>query len=366
MPDERSPLLQFPGMTGGSFDGLGDHHTQFCHLVGIRPLTHPPGQKWKAPETSLYYRATRHRRNQGATYMFTATLTNTLLLSQVVLGAALTALGASDSSRVLITVFGATNTVIAGLIAFLRSRGQPVRARMFRDELDRIVDEIENSAVMWHGVAKGVHGYDAINTNDEVTVRSEVARLTRLYDRAVKNSTINDPDNYAAGMSADPYSAALRARPGPPGQAGTSVSAVQVPATGVPAASADAVVPVVAAPVSDPDESPATKPPEPPKIDEPETPKVDTKAQKFDKQSAVAPPADRDVPSTDFSKCTDAKESLADSSSPTKADCEDRSTGESASTAAPDNSRESSAPGRFQKHSEDTSRDDMRAPTNIV
>ncbi|KAK3088961.1 hypothetical protein LTR53_019853, partial [Teratosphaeriaceae sp. CCFEE 6253] len=69
---------------------------------------------------------------------------------------------------------------------------------MFRDELARIVDEIENSAVMWHGVAKGVHGYDAIDTNDEVTVRSEVARLTRLYDRAIKNSTINDPDSYAA------------------------------------------------------------------------------------------------------------------------------------------------------------------------
>lgn len=79
--------------------------------------------------------------------MFTATLTNTLLMSQVVLGATLTALGASDSSRILIVVFGALNTVIAGLIAFLKSRGQPMRARMFRDDLERVVDEIENSAV---------------------------------------------------------------------------------------------------------------------------------------------------------------------------------------------------------------------------
>ncbi|KAK3075251.1 hypothetical protein LTR53_001616 [Teratosphaeriaceae sp. CCFEE 6253] len=298
MPDERSPLLQFPGMGGGGgFDGLGDHHSQFCHLVGLKPFTHPPGQPWKPHGTSLYSRATRHKRNQGFTYLFTATLTNGLLLSQVVLGAALTALGASDSSRVLITVFGALNTVIAGL---------PVRARMFRDELARIVDEIENSAVMWHGVAKGVHGYDAIDTNDEVTVRSEVARLTRLYDRAIKNSTINDPDSYAAGMTGDPYSAALRTQPGQAGGAATSAPAVQAPATGVTAAPAEAVAPqVVAAPVVDPDDSPATQAPEPAKPREPEPSKAKEpeprKDVEVDKAEYIAVDSDAPKPDTSVS-----------------------------------------------------------------
>lgn len=80
--------------------------------------------------------------------MFTATLVNTLLLTQVVLGAALTGLGASNSSRILITVFGALNTVIAGVVAFLKSRGQPMRARMFRDDLERVVDEIESEYLL--------------------------------------------------------------------------------------------------------------------------------------------------------------------------------------------------------------------------
>lgn len=115
--------------------------------------------------------------------MFTATLVNTLLLTQVVLGAALTGLGASNSSRILITVFGALNTVIAGVVAFLKSRGQPMRARMFRDDLERVVDEIESecffcflltvaklmsildSSVMWFGISNGAHGYDAIDTD---------------------------------------------------------------------------------------------------------------------------------------------------------------------------------------------------------
>ncbi|KAK5742627.1 hypothetical protein LTR17_003158 [Elasticomyces elasticus] len=347
MPDESSPLLQFPGMGGGNSDGLGDHHTQFCHLIGIRPLTHPPGQPWKPQETSLYYRATRHRRNQGATYVLTATLTNTLLLAQIVLGAALTGLGASDSSRVLITVFGALNTVIAGLIAFLRSRGQPVRARMFRDELDRIVNEIENSAVMWHGVSKNVHGYDLIDTDDSVTVRSEVARLTRLYDRALKNSTVNDPDNFAAGMSGDPYSAALRTRPGQPGQPGLP-PAVQAPATVVPAAPADVAAPLPAAAVPDPDESPATKAPEPPKPAEPK-PQDAAEAKEENKQPSVSAPAE------DATNPTETGVSQPEASSSATKTAPDQSSVAQQPKSATDRKEESSAGVQSQKHSEDTS-----------
>jgi hypothetical protein len=68
-----------------------------------------------------------------------------------VFGATLTALGASESSHILITLFGVLNTIIAGLVAYLKSRGQPMRARMFRDDLEQVVIEIENSEVMWLG-----------------------------------------------------------------------------------------------------------------------------------------------------------------------------------------------------------------------
>jgi hypothetical protein len=146
----------------------------------------------------LYKCATRELDSQNITYTVTAFLSNTLLLAQVVLGATLTALGASESSHVLITIFGVMNIVIAGLVAYLKSRGQPIRARMFRDDMERVVDEIENSEVMWLGISKDALGYDEINTDGEVTVRSEVARLTRLYDRAVKTNTMNNPDIYMA------------------------------------------------------------------------------------------------------------------------------------------------------------------------
>lgn len=167
------------------------------------------------PKRSLYGRAVHKRNSQNRTYLITAALSNTLLLSQVILGAALTALGGFGASHVLITIFGAMNTIIAGVVAYLKSRGQPMRAHMFRDDLDRVVDEIENSEVMWLGIQTGkqsevrlldgsgsfvlilmdvlgAHGYDEIAIDDSVSVRSEVARLTRLYDKVVRNNTMND------------------------------------------------------------------------------------------------------------------------------------------------------------------------------
>jgi hypothetical protein len=252
--EERSPLLQHYAayMNQQSPNGNAiDHHNQFCNLMGVTPHTLPPGQSHVPHPQSLYARALQRRRNQSYIYALTATLTNGLLLSQVVLGAALTGLGASDSSRVLITVFGALNTIIAGVIAFLKSRGQPLRARMFRDDLDRVVDEIESSAVMWLGISSGVHGYDAIDTDELVTVRSEVARLTRLYDRAVKANTTNDPDLYAAGGPGDFHHAALRQRP-------EQSAPVVAPQPIDPPVQA----PVIQTPVAiEPDDSPATQPP---------------------------------------------------------------------------------------------------------
>ncbi|KAL9081684.1 MAG: hypothetical protein Q9159_007125 [Coniocarpon cinnabarinum] len=231
MTDETQPLL------GSTLDNLNKHQ-QYCGLVGVVPSNHPPTAKRPRPHpSSLYERAKRKRTSTNITYTITATLSNTLLLSQVVLGAALTALGASSSSHVLITIFGALNTIIAGMVAYLKSRGQPMRARMFRDDLERVVAEIENSEIMWMGISHDCHGYSDIDTDDDVSVRSEVARLTKLYDRAIRNNTMNNPDMYMAASGADAFTQ-LRAR-AMPGQSNLP-AAVPASASTPPAAAATA------------------------------------------------------------------------------------------------------------------------------
>lgn len=199
--DEETPLLSSSILSRYAVQGIrpdtNDIHIQFCSLAGVPPSNLPPNaHRPNVARRSLYGRAVHRRNAQNRTYLLTASLSNTLLLSQVVLGAALTGLGASGSSHILITVFGALNTIIAGVVAYLKSRGQPMRARMFRDDLDRVVDEIENSEVMWLGIQSGVHGYDEIAIDDSISVRSEVARLTRLYDKVVKNNTMNDRKSF--------------------------------------------------------------------------------------------------------------------------------------------------------------------------
>ncbi|KAM0667787.1 hypothetical protein MY8738_008582 [Beauveria namnaoensis] len=301
--EERQSLIPRPGSfaaTGGCGGDSVDHHAQFCELVGVRPLNYPLGESHRAHPQSLYVRAVDRRRGQNLTYMFTATLVNTLLLTQVVLGAALTGLGASNSSRVLITIFGALNTVIAGVVAFLKSRGQPMRARMFRDDLSRVVDEIENSAVMWYGISNGVHGYGAIDTDDQVTVRGEVARLTRLYDKAVKNNTLNDPDMYSANGPGDSFSAGLRKAGGAPAVPGPTVNTAVVP----PGFSAGALPPP--APPADPDASPACKGPDPAKAKSNTSKDNDSDAPKKADPAPAATPAATPAPE-DAGPATEAR-----------------------------------------------------------
>lgn len=241
MADETTPLLDD--------DASWDPHAQFCRLIGTAP---PDKHPHHLGDRTLYRRATQKRKAQNITYGLTASLSNTLLLSQVVLGATLTALGASESSHVLITLFGVLNTIIAGLVAYLKSRGQPMRARMFRDDLEHVVNEIENSETMWLGIKHNVHGYDEIDIDDNVSVRSEVARLTRLYDAAVKKYMQNNPDMYTAGGGLlDPITG-LRARPGVVGPAPAATTPDAANASSAPDPSP------ASAPADDADESPAT------------------------------------------------------------------------------------------------------------
>lgn len=209
---------------------------------------------------------------------------------------------------------------------------------------------------MWHGISKGAHGFDAIDTNDQVTVRSEIARLTRLYDRAVKNSSMNDPDAYSYGNPGDSFAAALRARqPGAP--APQAPPAQDPPAPTAPAAGAEpptSQIPApVSLPVSDPDESPVTKTPEATRLKDAEASKLEDKTE--------ASPAAKDQP--DATEPTNSNLSLPKSSSPAAGSnptpVVTRPAGPSdAQTIRGAADEEPASYATPQKHSEDTSQSD--------
>lgn len=344
--DERTPLLDDRARNfwdvGQPLDmpqkDTSTFHDQFCRLVGVPPSDLPPDADHPpiGPKT-LYGRAIRMKRNQATTYAITAAISNTLLLAQVVLGAAVTALGASESSHVLITLFGAANTIIAGVVAYLKSRGQPMRARMYRDDLERVVGEIENSEIMWLGISKRMHGYSDINTDDEVTVRSEVARLTRLYDRAIRTNSMNNPDMYMAGGGFESTNFAIRKGALHGGPILPPVAAQPAPAPGAAPVAPDGgpVAPNPAPLMADPDESPATAPPKPPPKDEP---KEDKAKDDADADKANSKSSDAGIPSPPRSH----GKALAETSPVTGAKDDDTTAGASSDTASTMNEEEAS------------------------
>ena len=57
--------------------------------------------------------------------------------------AALTALGAANSSHRAVTAFGAINTVIASMLTYIKGRGLPNRIRYYENEWKRVLKYIE-------------------------------------------------------------------------------------------------------------------------------------------------------------------------------------------------------------------------------
>lgn len=63
---------------------------------------------------------------------------NLCLGLQLIVAAALTALGAADGSKSAVTVFGAINTVIAGFLTYLKGSGLPGRFQYFQHEWTKV------------------------------------------------------------------------------------------------------------------------------------------------------------------------------------------------------------------------------------
>ena len=122
-----------------------------------------------------------------------ATTSNGALFLQILIAACLTALGAINDHRTrpAIVVLGATNTVIAGLLTYFKSRNQPNRSRQFRNDLAGVVEQLDDAEAnfrnpFWQG-------------NEFV----EVEKIRAAYKQARIDAQANYPDLWVRGTS--PY-----------------------------------------------------------------------------------------------------------------------------------------------------------------
>ncbi|KAI0965638.1 hypothetical protein F4678DRAFT_327918 [Xylaria arbuscula] len=108
--------------------------------------------------------------------------------AQIIIGAALTALGATAAKyERVITILGAFNTVLAGVLALIKGSGQPQKLGKDRIGYRRLQDWIEETEAL---LAVGVIGRN----------RKEVGLLVesafKRYNAAKASEENNDPDFY--------------------------------------------------------------------------------------------------------------------------------------------------------------------------
>ncbi|OCT47332.1 hypothetical protein CLCR_02588 [Cladophialophora carrionii] len=142
---------------------------------------------------SLRLRVTRAYKTHTYQYWFVAILSNSLLFLQIVIAASLTALGAFNNRRArTATIFlGASNTVIAGLLTYFKSRNQPNRARQFRNDLAAVVVQLDDTEANFR------------NPTWQGDESAELQKIRDAYKQARLDAQANYPDLWVKGTS--PY-----------------------------------------------------------------------------------------------------------------------------------------------------------------
>jgi hypothetical protein len=151
-------------------------------------------------------------------------LINACLGLQIIVAAALTALGAGNGPHKAVTAFGALNTVIAGFLAYLKGSGLPNRIKFYEVEWTRLREYIEQRE------------RDFCTEECTYDVETEIFIIERMYEQVCDEIEMNAPDGFTSvsdigrrrenrptriqmaeayrTQMADPYSATGQMRPG--------------------------------------------------------------------------------------------------------------------------------------------------------
>lgn len=101
-------------------------------------------------------------------------------------------MGAGGARRSLVTVFGAINTVIAGILTFLKGSGLPNRLKYYQMEWRRIREFIEQRE------------RDFSQPGNDLDLYAVVAMVEAMYDEVKHDLDISTPERFAGGARSKP------------------------------------------------------------------------------------------------------------------------------------------------------------------
>lgn len=157
---------------------------KFQNLVGICSpnvlrvngiLTRP------AQNEGIYKRTVEEERRIKLQYSISNYMVNTFYMLQIIVGAALTALGAAKGPASAVTFLGAVNTVIAGLLTYLKGQGLPTRLEQYLHLLRTLREFIE------------AREREFMEPDCPLDVDEEIDRVTRMYQEVRQTAQDNAP-----------------------------------------------------------------------------------------------------------------------------------------------------------------------------
>ena len=194
-PDGYAAMSHTPDLEGrdvpiprrSSFDGPPPPKLiKFRHLTGIDTPRNILKDHVRRParNVGIYSRVVAEERKTQVQYYIMATIIEASFLSQIIVAATLTALGAADASHIAITVLGSVNTVIAGIQTYLKGQGMPNRLRQYEFGLRKLREHIEDRE------------RDFSHADCALNVDHEIADIAAMYKAVRQTAEDNTPDNY--------------------------------------------------------------------------------------------------------------------------------------------------------------------------
>jgi SMODS and SLOG-associating 2TM effector domain len=166
-----------------------DDLSVFRRLTGIDSSpTHKASKKRHrhrpANNNGIYQHVFDEEKAAKRKYIIFSRLINGCLGLQIVVAAALTALGAGNGPHAVVTVFGAVNTVIAGFLTYLKGSGLPNQAKYFHSEWSKLREYIEQRE------------RDFGCENNKRNVEVEIKKVEDWYNRIRAEIEANTTDGY--------------------------------------------------------------------------------------------------------------------------------------------------------------------------
>ncbi|KAL9013765.1 MAG: hypothetical protein Q9180_008988, partial [Flavoplaca navasiana] len=156
---------------------------KFQTLIGIRfpILRSDPSIFRPAPDQGIYQRTVNEEKKVKFQYDVSKYVVNIGGMLQIVLGAALTALGAAAGPSGAVTVLGAANTVIAGLLTYLKGQGLPIRLEQYLHLLRTLREHTEERE------------RELLEPDYPLDVDEEIDRIARMYQEVRQTAEDNAP-----------------------------------------------------------------------------------------------------------------------------------------------------------------------------